>query len=726
MPIIIPFDASSKKGLSDEPVVKIDYKDNEIKIFSFFPGFTISEDNKRLKVKNSIIPFREIGISGTGFISKSGKPLLPSFGRFIQIPPGYDGTVEFDAKKCHLHELSIDGLGEDEFRIMPAQEHAKEDEVKEFEYDDDVYKDDKLYPEDIIEWSNPLYINGYKVMLIQLRPLRYNPSRKKLYGIDSIEVTIKLSPMKIGEEQILNECALTDSTSNLEGFGNFLLNPKRSFFERESIRHFSIDSVTTNPEVAEFLIIYGEDLTKPAQKLKEWKIKRGMETESVPIENIVSPEETDAVKREKIKEYIRQVRRKPNSPLRYVLLFGDVDEIPSDRSGRNTTDHYFYTHKDADGVECLLPWVSGGRIPVKEEKYGMSVVDQIIRYEKEPPDLPDYYKRMTFAAYFQDCDDLGQQDGKADRAYMKTMERIREHMITLGFKVNRVYVSNTKNASHYSDGSSLPQEVKEAIIDDEKIATKRLICCMNEGQLLVSHRDHGHEDGWDHPPFKESHVRSLSGNGSSILFSINCLTGSFDQEKEKCFAEKILEFSGGPPSLIASTEGADCWRNDSMTKALFDAIWPGVIPTFPFTTMSYPIKYHRLGDILNYAKAYLLVAHGFNADTQKHFEIFHIIGDPTLQIWGDEPSTLRLNAYMARGILFIKTNSCPKDSVLTIWHNRARIWRTEPSSTRLGVPLLSLEKLPKDAMDPRREIPYPLSVCFSAPGHRFVESTVWF
>ena len=177
--------------------------------------------------------------------------------------------------------------------------------------------------------------------------------------------------------------------------------------------------------------------------------------------------------------------------MRYVLLFGDIGTIPTEERQRpgtsaapqfDTTDYYYFTHRDAEGGECLLPWIAGGRIAAVTTEEGGAVVDQIIRYEKDPPGDPAYYSRMTVAAYFEDGDDKGRQDGRANKAYLKTMETIREHMVSHGFEVNRVYVSNTRAPEQYSDGTPVPPEVKEDLIykTDAPIATKKLIGLTNE------------------------------------------------------------------------------------------------------------------------------------------------------------------------------------------------------------------------------------------------------
>ena len=60
---------------------------------------------------------------------------------------------------------------------------------------------------------------------------------------------------------------------------------------------------------------------------------------------------------------------------------------------------------------------------------------------------------------------------------------------------------------------------------------------------------------------------------------------------------------------------------------------------------SYQIKYNRLGDLLNYGKTYLPIGMaGGTINIQDHFEIYHVIGDPTLELWRHEPTNVRIKA----------------------------------------------------------------------------------
>lgn len=403
--------------------------------------------------------------------------------------------------------------------------------------------------------------------------------------------------------------------------------------------------------------------------------------------------------------------------------------ITSETVGSNITDYYYSTKTDPTGPsDYVLPWLSMGRIPVRTSDEGMMVVDQIIAYEKNPPCDPEYYDRMAFAAYFQDLN----KDGTPDRAYMQTMDGIREHMMTLEFDVERIYVSTHDPASptgyvtpqFYIDGTPVPQEVKDAIVDDDT-ATGMLISTTAEGQLIGGHRDHGGKDGWSHPSFNMSHLDAITSEYPTVSYSVNCWTGAFDRPSPtECFAEKILRMKGGAPSLIAAKRPSGTWRNNSMMKALFDAMWAGVLPTFPGSTASYAVKYNRLGDILNYGKSYLPIAHsGDGAGIKDHFEIYHVIGDPTIELWKAQPIIIGIQARIIRMHLSIKLSACPTGSVITVWHKDRMLKRIEPSSTHIKIPLRDLERslLPLPLPSPRRA---KISVCFWAPGHRFRQTYV--
>jgi hypothetical protein len=215
----------------------------------------------------------------------------------------------------------------------------------------------------------------------------------------------------------------------------------------------------------------------------------------------------------------------------------------------------------------------------------------------------------------------------------------------------------------------------------------------------------------------------VTGKTPSIFYSINCLTGQFDINPTESFAEKNLRMDGTAPTLIAATRVSHSWLNNDLEKGLFDATFGGVIPTFPSGTASYPITFNRLGDVLNYAKSYLPIgASGSPEYIKDQFEIYHVIGDPTIELWTTAPRSVSVKAAIAivlrRKVLDIQLSECPKGCTLTIWADEQMVRRLEPSSTHVAI---SMDDLHLQAGTTPTKAIY---VCFHAPGCGYKEVNV--
>jgi hypothetical protein len=698
-PEILPkgFDAEVQ---GEEPIVDVTEATGRITISYSFPGFYLVDDTK--SVASESVEFKQVNIAGVGHLAESGKPLLPSFGRYVQIPCG---------AKLRLKVEKSAPVRFDDVLVLPAQEGILDDPKHrhEFEYDRDHYSQGDMYPRDIVKISAPIEIDEYCAVMVHVCPFQYNPAKRQLTGYGNITVSLDIVQKK-------TKTGSVDSTRSLqdrEAFGNLFLNPGRSIEER-----LGLEPATRffRPSGPDFLILYATPLKKAADKLSAWKTRRGIVCKAVSIDQVGN----DPVK---IKAYIRGIRGAIGSRLRYVVLLGDSDMISPEKNllcpyGENASDYYYATKEDPGPAgELRYPWLSIGRIPVRKETEALGVVDQIIAYEKNPPGESGYYQRMAFAAFFQEDDAPGNPGyGKDNRGYLKTIEDIRSHMTSLGYSGERVYVSNNPSPQFYNDGTPIPAEVKAAFVDSAT-ATSMLVEATTEGQLIMAHRDHGSFSGWSHPPFDLSDLDNITGTMPTLFYSINCLTGQFDAGVAESFAEKNLRMAGTAPSLIAATRVSQTWLNNYLIKALFDALFGGLLPTYPAGTASYPIKANRLGDILNYAKAYLPTQSTDTAIIKDHFEIYHVVGDPTLEIWNAMPGLLKLRAALRRGVLDIQMSGCPKGSVLTLWYGAQLIKRIEPSSTHITIPIKGLVKpgiLPKI----RRPSLY---ICLWAPGFRYSE-----
>lgn len=321
------------------------------------------------------------------------------------------------------------------------------------------------------------------------------------------------------------------------------------------------------------------------------------------------------------------------------------------------------------------------------------------------------YNRFTCAAHFEGF------GGAETRGYMMTMERIRAFLASLGHHAERVYTSNDPNPTTFLDGTPVPADVKTSILPPPD-ATQRLVDAVTEGQVIVAHRDHGSPDGWFMPPFQIQHLQQVNGTVPSVFYSLNCLTGTWNSTTTtQCFAEALL--AAGVPSLIAATELSNTFLNNSMMLALFDAMYGGVLPTFPGTTASYPIRFNRLGDILNYSRSYLPLVNSNPNAVRSHYEMYHLLGDPSLEMWAHAPTPLRVKAHVTTRGLTVDLSTLAPHCVVTVWYEDRLLIRKTPASARFTIAVPRLPVAVRPSMERRRIV-----ISAWTPGYHYAETQV--
>ncbi|RIK37460.1 MAG: hypothetical protein DCC55_24180, partial [Chloroflexi bacterium] len=181
------------------------------------------------------------------------------------------------------------------------------------------------------------------------------------------------------------------------------------------------------------------------------------------------------------------------------------------------------------------------------------------------------------------------------------------------------YNSSTRSTTpnRYYNGALLPVDLRASSGYPWNGASTDIINAINAGRFLMMHRGHGGPSGWGSPSFSSSHLASLSnGNRTPVVYSINCASGLFDNETldpalqdwnynttvtGAYWAERILRMEGGAVGVIGDTRNSPTWANSALARGLFDATFPNVVPAYgPNSSIK------RLGDILNYGKAYMV------------------------------------------------------------------------------------------------------------------------
>ncbi|MCK5508383.1 MAG: hypothetical protein KAI50_07660 [Desulfobacterales bacterium] len=599
---------------------------------------TISSGLNIKTITKKQVTYHQLLPPGGRLLGEIGKPGLPGFTRLIAVPKGAEIQIKINEGTPRV----IDG-----YVVYPIQEQPednKEFQPHLFTIDQAFYKTDVTYPDTLftIEYD---WIRGCKIALVHVHTARYNPSRKKLIYYPELEVDIQFE----GGEDF---CIPMDKRSG--------------FFEDTYTRIIANYEVVKaiSPELTLFrgydlLIITPAAFEGQADELAEWKREKGFLTKVVTLDDIDAIE--GGTTAEDIRAYINDVYDTYN--LSYVLLIGDAEFIPPHYVTPHPTGHgntlmgtdLYYAEMDYAGY---FPDLAVGRIPVDTVAEAQIVVDKIINYEQNPPIDQDFYRTILCAAFFQDDDrdgiaEASDSDGRAQREFAETMEDIRTFFLSEGYPAcPRIYATDSPDPQYWRDGSTIPAALRMPGFPWDGDADD-IAAAINSGTFLVAHRDHGGRTGWGDPDFHIGDLADLTNNELlPVVLSINCQTGWFDNETDdlslhtgldsECFAEEFLRMEGGSVAVIAATRNSPSYPNNALTLGFLDCIWNEMIPGYPAEADINADELEgsrRLGDALNYAKIYVSTLYDSVSACQRPFEIYHCLGDPTMEIWTASPHT---------------------------------------------------------------------------------------
>lgn len=575
--------------------------------------------------------FTRINFPWCGHTAETGKPELPTLGRYIAVPRGSEVNLE-------VLDYSYDEYSG--YLVYPAQEplHDLPGSPEKFVIDDKFYSSDVYYPPSPTGLSEKLVIRGLEVRNLQIYPVSYNPARRTLRVYRKLRIRLTFSgggdfiPKRLRSPYF--EPLFSNLVANYSSLGASEL--KRSFTEFKGPIVMRTGE-KARVEGADLLIIAPDDMVDSLLPLARWRLQTGLLTRIVPLSEIGSSPTADD-----IADFIQYAYDNWEVPPSFVLLVGDVDMVPVHyknihpyHNTRTGTDLYYATTDGSD----YFPDIFVGRISVDDNAQLSTVIGKILKYDQDPERTTNWFNNVLLAAY--------EQEG---RFFVTTSETVYVHLTGYGYNCDRQYANGNPPGS-----------------------TIGVLNAINGGVVIANHRDHGGSandgcggsTGWVHPPFYNSHVGNLTnGDMLPFFFSINCESNWYDGEtdNEDCNYESLGETllrapNGGALGLIGATRVSYSGYNDELDKGFFDAIFPDFDGTYPGAGSYNPLAgplYH-LGGILNYGKFWMYDKYVVPGGcppypwtpepevTLTEFDEFNYIGDPSEEIRMTYPESLVVN-----------------------------------------------------------------------------------
>jgi len=618
--------------------------------------------------------YHRLAVPGRAALADVGEPELPIVGQIIEVP--YD--VKFEIEIIKEDSIRLDG-----YNVYPAQElWDKEGAVTPFTVDKSIYQANKVLPGELatITAEDIGVMRGHRVVFLKANPVQYNPFTREAELYNQIEVRLNY-----------------DRPAQVEPIDSRLLSPA---FEETVVRsvvnyldqeRFDTNGGVYEPGGADYLILtHGDfytagDATNPVVQLANWKRQKGHYTRVVDIDDIPAGQTAAD-----IKDYLQNAYDNWYPPPTYVLLVGDAEFIPT----HYETQHPFGDYNNAEtGTDLYYATLDGtdyfpdlfiGRLPVDTLQEATAVISKTINYEQNPPENANFYTDATLIALFEDITsappppDTEPEDGTEDRPWITNVEEVRAYLEDQGYNTERIYATSSgfpgdpwsSQPQNFENGDPLPTELTVAGDPANGIPgfpwdgdAGDINTAITNGVFLVTYRDHGNRGAWSRPfEFDRWDATGLAnGAMTPVVISLACETAWFDNETDddatlagaatgnnaESFGEHFIRnANGGTVAFISATRVSTTGWNDFLMFGYHQAIWPNFDPA-PGLLAGYPAipdiesgRLRRMGQVLSFGKTYMANAYTASDVRLRHFEMYHLFGDPEMPIWVQQPGEL--------------------------------------------------------------------------------------
>jgi hypothetical protein len=290
--------------------------------------------------------------------------------------------------------------------------------------------------------------------------------------------------------------------------------------------------------------------------------------------------------KETIKAYIQGLYGGAGSP-DYVLLVGDTDTIPAWTGGGEGTPDTDIQYVCMDGAADWYPDIPLGRFSCTTATHLSNIIAKTLYFEGGAWADPQYIKRAVFMA---SEDHYTVSEGTHNYV-------IENYMVPNDIVCNKLYCHTF---------GAVPAQTTAAF---------------NDGRFFGIYSGHGAETYWaDGPVYYQSDVNALTNaNMYAYVCSFACLTGNFTVDE--CFMETWARAANKGAAVVMGSTIESYWTEDDvLERRLFDTIYDA----------NQPEVAKQIGPVLLETKMRYLAEMGSGATTRRYFEMYNILGDPSL------------------------------------------------------------------------------------------------
>ncbi len=543
--------------------------------------------------------FSVLSIEGFGLRNISGQPALPVYRQLIEVP--FDATFAIRVIRQNYREIDLTASGVN-MPVMPAQPPlSKGDDPSKvaFMFDKKLYAQDSYIEDQFASISPVGVMRALNLARVDISPVQYNPVQHTLRVYDILEVEIVFENANIPKTIALKESKASPYFNSMyQMVGNY----KTSGATKNLI--------TSAP--ATYVIVSDPMFQTILQPFVQWKTRKGFKVIEAYTNNPSVGTTTTT-----IKAYLQGLYNSPptgyNSPS-FVLFVGDVAQIPAwnGSAGSHYTD-LRYCEYTGDN----LPEVYYGRFSATNITQLQPQIDKTLEYEQYLMPDPSFLNEAVMVA-------------GADGSYQTHSNGQINYGTENYFNASHNIVSHTYLQPEPS-GAGYSQSIKANV---------------SSGVAYANYTAHCSESGWGNPSFVISDIANLTNAHKYCLMVGNCcLSAKFDVNS---FAEEQLRAANkGSVGYIGGSNNTywdedyywGCGFKSVVLHPAYDAnhigAYDGTFHDHGEPTEDWFVTQGQMVVCGNYA-----VEESSSSRKTYYWEIYHLMGDPSLMIYYSVPSAL--------------------------------------------------------------------------------------
>lgn len=565
--------------------------------------------------------YTRVSMDGYFNATQIGNPALPVMVKMIEIPLCDSILVSYTLSNPINTQISTTAP------IYPAQPSYPKSYKgeREFVKNNNTYKSNQFYGEKPVVVKKTGVMRNMNLATIYISPVQYNPVSGEVVIYSRIDVEITFLNADI---------TATEQMKKLHS---------NAFFSPENAPVINPIPLREKDEIAsapiKYLIVSHSSFRGQLDEFIAWKKRKGYLVEvGYTDETAVGGSYTN------IQAYIKSKytgATSENPAPTYVLLVGDVAQIPAKTvtsgsgwfSSSHPSDLYYFTWTAGDNIpDCYY-----GRFSANSISELTPQIEKTLMYEKYTMSDPSYLDKAVLIAGTDSYWSQTHADGQVN--YIAT------NYMNQAYGYSNIYKYNYNCSS--------------------QAATIRTQ--IGQGAGWVNYTAHGDVTEWSDPAFTASQISAMQNEGKyGVMIGSCCLSNKFD---ETSFGESLVRANKKGALAYIGASNSTYWDEDvywavgvrsNITANMgYDASNLGVYDRlFHINGEPYASYFVSLGQIL--MSGNLSVESSSSEDKTYYWEIYHLMGDPSVMPWLTQPETMNVtHSAVQPGMTSIQVNAVP-------------------------------------------------------------------